>query len=137
MKRKLKIARFKPNRKLLFFSASIIIIVFAGFYFIVPRPLFNAPFSTVVESSDGKLLGARIAADQQWRFPEIDSVPQKYEKCLLLFEDRYFYFHPGINPVSMGRSLIQNIREKKIVSGGSTLTMQVCRMFVTFISLFT
>jgi penicillin-binding protein 1C len=81
-----------------------------------------------VESSDGKLLGARIAADQQWRFPEVDSVPKKYEKCVLLFEDRYFWFHPGINPVSIGRSLFQNIKERKIVSGGSTLTMQVCRL---------
>lgn len=74
------------------------------------------------------MLGARIAADQQWRFPEVDSVPRKYEKCVLLFEDRYFYVHPGINPVSIGRSLIQNIKERKIVSGGSTLTMQVCRL---------
>ena len=124
----IKIERFKSNRKSLIFSALIISIVFIGFYFIVPRPLFNTPFSTVVESSDGKLLGARIAADQQWRFPEVDSVPKKYEKCVLLFEDRYFWFHPGINPVSIGRSLIQNIKEGKIVSGGSTLTMQVCRL---------
>lgn len=102
--------------------------LFLGFYFCVPRPLFNEPFSTVVESSDGRLLGARIAADQQWRFPAPDSVPSKYEKCLLLFEDRYFYSHPGINPVALARALFQNIKAGRIVSGGSTLTMQVCRM---------
>ena len=116
------------RRKRFLFFILFIFIAFIAFFFFVPRPLFNAPFSTVVESSDGRLLGARIAADQQWRFPEIDSVPQKYEKCLLLFEDRYFNVHPGINPFSIGRSLVQNIREGKIVSGGSTLTMQVCRL---------
>ena len=102
--------------------------LFFGFYFCVPRPLFNEPFSTVVESSEGRLLGARIAADQQWRFPAPDSVPVKYEKCLLLFEDRYFYYHPGINPVALVRALVQDLKAGKIVSGGSTLTMQVCRM---------
>ena len=102
--------------------------LFLGFYYCVPRQLFNEPFSTVVESSDGRLLGARIAADQQWRFPAPDSVPVKYEKCLLLFEDRYFYLHPGINPVALVRALVQDIKAGKIVSGGSTLTMQVCRM---------
>ncbi|SHE32193.1 penicillin-binding protein 1C [Mariniphaga anaerophila] len=101
---------------------------FLAFYVWVPRPLFDAPYSTVLESSDGRLLGARIAADQQWRFPAADSVPQKYEKCLLQFEDKYFYYHPGINPVALARALAQNIKAGRTVSGGSTLTMQVCRM---------
>ncbi len=102
--------------------------LFAAFFFAVPRPLFDAPFSTVVESSNGKMLGARIAADQQWRFPELDSLPEKYEKCLIRFEDRHFYYHPGINPVALVRALIQNIKSGRVVSGGSTITMQVCRM---------
>ncbi len=110
----------------------IIIIVtaalFTAFFFAVPRPLFDDPYSTVVTSSDGSLLGARIAADQQWRFPALDSVPEKYEKCLLEFEDQYFYYHPGINPVALFRALVQNIKSGRVVSGGSTLTMQVCRM---------
>ncbi len=120
--------RIKYKRKGFLFAVLIILPVFIAFFFIVPRSLFNAPFSTVVESSEGKLIGARIAADGQWRFPALDSVPVKYEKCLLNFEDRYFYYHPGINPVSVFRALFQNIKEKKIVSGGSTITMQVCRM---------
>lgn len=94
----------------------------------VPSPLFDVPYSTIVESNDGKLLGARIADDQQWRFPALDSLPAKYEQCLLNFEDRFFYYHPGINPVSLVRALFQNIKEKKVVSGGSTITMQVCRI---------
>ena len=52
----------------------------------------------------------------------------KYETCLLHFEDRFFYFHPGINPFSLARAFYQNIKAKEIVSGGSTISMQVCRM---------
>jgi penicillin-binding protein 1C len=93
-----------------------------------PLPRFKAPLSTVVEANDGTLLGARIADDGQWRFPPSDSVPARFEKALLTFEDSYFYYHPGINPVSVIRALITNIKAGKIVSGGSTLTMQVARL---------
>ncbi|MBG0860965.1 MAG: transglycosylase domain-containing protein, partial [Bacteroidales bacterium] len=63
-----------------------------------PLPRFRLPLSTVVEARDGSLLGARIADDGQWRFPGMTEVPEKFEKALLTFEDRYFYWHPGINP---------------------------------------
>src|SRR5665647_2993073 len=84
-----------------------------------PLPRFRATLSTVVEARDGSLLGARIADDGQWRFPGFEQVPDKFEKSLLTFEDRYFYFHPGINPVSIVRALLSNIKQGKIVSGGS------------------
>ncbi len=93
-----------------------------------PMPRFPAPLSTVIEARDGSLLGARIADDGQWRFPGFEQVPDKFEKSLLAFEDRYFYFHPGINPVSIVRALLSNIKKGKIVSGGSTITMQVSRI---------
>jgi penicillin-binding protein 1C len=93
-----------------------------------PMPEFHTPLSTVVESENGTLLGARIADDGQWRFPRSGSVPEKFEKSLLTFEDRYFFFHPGINPVSILRAITGNIKAGKIVSGGSTITMQVARI---------
>ena len=82
----------------------------------------------MVEARDGTLLGARIADDGQWRFPGRDAVPEKFEKSLLAFEDRYFYWHPGINPVAIARAFVHNIKAHRIVSGGSTLTMQVARI---------
>jgi penicillin-binding protein 1C len=93
-----------------------------------PYPRFRAPLSTIIEGNDGTLLGARIADDGQWRFPGFDHVPEKFEKALLAFEDKYFYWHPGINPVSLVRALSMNIKAGKIVSGGSTITMQVARI---------
>ena len=93
-----------------------------------PLPNFNQPLSTVVEAKDGSLLGARIADDGQWRFPPSDSVPEKFEKSLLTFEDKWFYYHPGVNPVSIIRAFRSNIKAGEIVSGGSTITMQVARI---------
>jgi penicillin-binding protein 1C len=93
-----------------------------------PLPAFRAPLSTVVEAADGSLLGARIADDGQWRFPALEKVPEKYEKSLLTFEDSWFYFHPGINPVSTIRALKNNTKAGAVVSGGSTITMQVARI---------
>lgn len=98
------------------------------FWFSLPSKLFNDPNSTILHSREGKLLGARIAKDGQWRFPESTHVPEKFEKALLTFEDKYFYYHPGVNPVSMGRALIQNVKAKRIVSGGSTISMQLIRI---------
>jgi penicillin-binding protein 1C len=93
-----------------------------------PFPRFRAPLSTVIEASDGSLLGARIADDGQWRFPGKGQVPGKFEKSLLTFEDSWFYYHPGINPVSILRALRNNIKAGEVVSGGSTITMQVARI---------
>jgi penicillin-binding protein 1C len=95
---------------------------------VAPMPAFHAPLSTVAEAADGSLLGARVAADGQWRFPPPDSLPDKYVTCLINYEDRYFRWHPGVNPVAVFRALIGNIRSGEIVSGGSTITMQVARM---------
>ena len=100
-----------------------------GYLLCLPRNLFKGvPYSTVVESAEGELLGARIAADGQWRFPPCDTVPERFATALVQFEDRWFWWHPGVNPVAMGRALVQNIRSGHVVSGGSTLTMQVIRL---------
>jgi len=109
-----------------------ILLILTGIFVILvllsPMPRFDKPLSTVVVAADGTLLGARIADDGQWRFPSSDSVPQKFEKAILTFEDRYFYFHPGINPFSLFRALRLNIKRHEIVSGGSTITMQISRL---------
>jgi penicillin-binding protein 1C len=94
----------------------------------VPQPLFSDPYATVIESREGRLLGASIAADGQWRFPPADTVADKVKYCLLVFEDQYFYYHPGVNPFSLVRAARQNLAAGSVVSGGSTITMQVVRL---------
>ncbi|MDW3191086.1 MAG: penicillin-binding protein 1C [Cytophagales bacterium] len=94
----------------------------------LPNPVFDEPYATVLRASDGQLLATSIAPDEQWRFAPTDSIPAKFKKTILLYEDEYFYQHPGVNPVSIARAISQNIKAGKVISGGSTLTMQVIRM---------
>ena len=102
----------------------------AGFVyaFSLPEKIFNQPYSTVLEANDGQLLSASIARDGQWRFPENDNVPEKFTDALITFEDKRFYNHPGVDPLSLTRAFFQNISEGKVVSGGSTISMQVIRL---------
>ena len=96
---------------------------------LLPLNLFRgSDYSTVVTDSDGELLGARIADDGQWRFPPEGAVPEKYAKALINYEDRRFYFHPGIDPLAVARAIRQNLSRKEVVSGASTITMQVVRI---------
>ncbi len=120
--------RFKKwGFRVLLFIGLLAAIPYSGRLFL-PVPLFNDPYSTVLFDRQGNLLGARIADDGQWRFPETDSLPGKYKTAVLQFEDRHFYQHFGFNPVSATEALIDNIKAGKIVRGGSTLTMQVIRL---------
>jgi penicillin-binding protein 1C len=98
------------------------------FVFCLPSPLFTSKTSTVLEDNTGNLLAARIADDGQWRFPDNKQLPAKFIASIIQFEDRGFYGHLGFNPMAFGRAIIQNIKAKKIVSGGSTLSMQVIRL---------
>jgi len=113
-------------------SKKIVLAVISGlliwFYFSLPSKLFKAPTCYVIEDKDGNLLNATIAADGQWRFPYNKNVPQKFIDCITTFEDRRFFKHPGVDPVAIGRAVIKNIKNKGVVQGGSTITMQVIRL---------
>lgn len=95
---------------------------------ILPISLFSGDYSTALSDSKGNLISAKIAPDGQWRFPEVDSVPAHLSAAICYFEDEYFYYHPGFNPISMFRALKQNIASGKVISGGSTLSMQLVRL---------
>lgn len=106
----------------------VFLVFLIWFIFCLPSPLFEVPYCTVVSDRNGEMLGARIATDQQWRFPESDSVPGKYKTCLIAFEDRYFCYHWGVNPLSVFRAVKQNFKSGRIVSGASTISMQTIRL---------
>lgn len=110
-------------------GAAIAGLLVVWYLFCLPKDLFKGTsYSTVVTDRNGELLGARISSDGQWRFPPCDTVPEKFRKSIIEFEDRWFSFHPGVNPVSVVRAAAGNIRAGSIKSGGSTITMQVIRM---------
>ena len=118
------------HRRKVFFLSAIFIAVFASGlqWFPLPAGLHQQHYASLLLARDGSLLGATIAKDQQWRFAPVDSLPPKYLQSLLVFEDRYFYYHPGINPLAVVRALTGNIAAGKVTSGGSTISMQLARL---------
>ena len=119
--------RLPQNHKKL----KIILLIIAGFFIAflcIPVPRFNKPYSTVLTAKNGELLGAKIADDGQWRFPATNNYSPKYIACLLDYEDRWFFFHPGFNPVAFVKSFIDNMKAGEVVRGGSTISMHVVRM---------
>lgn len=116
------------RRKLLYLLAAAGLAAGLTLSFGVPRRLFPESCSTLLYSADGELLGARIAPDGQWRFPPGDTLPPKFAAALLHYEDKRFYFHPGVDPLAVVRAAASNLRAGKIRSGGSTLTMQLARL---------
>jgi penicillin-binding protein 1C len=98
------------------------------FFNSLPDPLFHTTYSTVLVDEDDRLLSARVAADEQWRFPMSDSLPDKYVAALILAEDRHFLSHQGVYLPSLVKAFWDNIKSGKIRRGGSTITMQVIRL---------
>ena len=98
------------------------------FWLCLPSELFKTPYSTIILDRNGELIGASIAADEQWRFPPRDDLPDKFVQAATLYEDRHFFHHPGVDLLAVGRAAWANLRSRRIVSGASTLTMQVIRL---------
>ena len=103
-------------------------LVWFCFFSLPKNPFDNNNYSKVLYSEDGNLLNAQVALDQQWRFPADKPVTKRFEQCILTFEDKNFYSHIGISAKGIGRALTQNIRQGKVVSGGSTISMQTIRL---------
>ena len=116
----------KRHKKLSITVGVLVMLIVA--FLCIPIPRFGNTYSTVVTASDGRLLGARAAADGQWRFPATNTYSKKYVTCLLEYEDQQFYHHIGFNPVAFVKAFIANRKAGHIVRGGSTITMQVVRM---------
>ncbi len=115
----------QKNKKIIW---SFLALLFIAYYLCLPRTLFKDPLSMVLEDDQGQLLGAKIATDGQWRFPVIDSVPIKFTQAITTFEDKRFYSHWGIDLRAMARAMKLNLQQGRVVSGGSTLSMQVIRL---------
>ncbi len=99
-----------------------------AFWRCLPVSLFNDPYSSILLSNKNELLGARIAKDGQWRFPYSVKVTNKFKQALIHYEDKRFYSHLGVDPIALIRATYLNIKQGKVVSGASTLSMQVIRL---------
>ncbi len=121
------------NRRLprAFWPALLVAAVLAGSvaaWWKVPVPEFSPPYAAVLFDRSGRLISASVAADGQWRFPPAGSVPRRFVEAIVRNEDRRFFRHVGVDPVAVARAFRQNLRAGRIISGASTLTMQVARL---------
>jgi penicillin-binding protein 1C len=87
------------------------------------------PMCSLVLARDGQLAAATLSADEQWRMPtQISEVSPDLVQALIQKEDKWFWWHPGVNPIAIGRAAFSNLFSGKRVSGASTISMQVARM---------
>ncbi len=94
-----------------------------------PLPLPRDNLARVVLAEDGTPLWRFADANGVWRYPvQTGEVSPYYLDALLTYEDRWFYEHPGVNPLALVRATWQNLTGARVVSGGSTLSMQVARL---------
>ncbi|TXK45772.1 penicillin-binding protein 1C [Pontibacter qinzhouensis] len=101
---------------------------FALLNFLFPLQVQLA-YSPVITASDGSVINAFLSPDDKWRMQlEQEEVNPVLKKAVLLKEDRYFYYHPGLNPVALVRAFLNNTIRGKTTSGASTITMQVARL---------
>lgn len=117
-------------RRLAIAFALILIAAFAlDRLFPLPLPDPDEQAATVVLARDGTPLRAFADQNGVWRYPVTpEQVSPLYIQALLGYEDQWFWRHPGVNPWAMTRAAWQWVRQGQIVSGGSTLTMQVARI---------
>lgn len=116
------------SRRSVLIAVMLFIILFLFWWSILPVPLFQDPYATVLFDREGQVMGMKVADDGQMRFEEVQDLPPRYVISVLVFEDRYFLAHQGVNWWALCRALVQNIQAGHVVSGGSTLSMQVVRL---------
>jgi penicillin-binding protein 1C len=110
----------------LFALGALAAFLLADAIFPLPAP---KPYSLVVHDRHGAFIQAYRASDGIWRLhTSPNDIPLRLKKILLAKEDRWFYYHPGINPFAVVRAVAQNILAGKRMSGASTITMQIARM---------
>ncbi|MCB0514540.1 MAG: penicillin-binding protein 1C [Chitinophagales bacterium] len=86
-------------------------------------------YSPVVYDHNGQLLYAFLSDDDKWRLKtELDEIIPELQKTIIYKEDKYFYWHFGVNPLAVTRAFFQNIFKNEVHSGASTISMQVVRM---------
>jgi penicillin-binding protein 1C len=100
---------------------------FMAALYLVPLP-DKVEYSTIVTDDKGYVINAFLTKDQKWRMKtEIDEISPLLQKAIIQKEDKWFYYHPGINPIAMGRALVNNVFSMRRTSGASTITMQVAK----------
>lgn len=119
----------KYARPLVRGGAALLVLVLAAAWIIpLPERLAQVP-STVVRFRDGTPAYVFLSPDEKWRIQaDLPSIDPKFVSALLRLEDKRFGFHPGVDPLALARALGKNVLRRRVVTGGSTITMQLVRV---------
>jgi penicillin-binding protein 1C len=105
-----------------------LLLLFILFDFIFPLKI-RQDYSTVITDAGGTIMKAYLSSDDKWRmYSEPDEITPALKKAIIFKEDKYFYYHFGVNPVSVFRALVNNLTSGRRTSGASTISMQVARL---------
>src|SRR6476661_1814768 len=116
--------------RILFISAFFALLVLFALNFIFPvtDKIDKIEYSTIITDNKGEVIHAFLTGDEKWRMKtSLEEISPLLKKTIIEKEDRFFYYHAGVNPLSMTRAMLRNILKMKRTSGASTITMQVAR----------
>ncbi|MBC7829628.1 MAG: penicillin-binding protein 1C [Chitinophagaceae bacterium] len=114
------------------FKQLLIVIITAFILFFISNVIFPLPdkieYSTIITDNKGEVIHAFLTRDEKWRMKtDLDEISPLLRKTIIEKEDKQFFYHPGVNPIAMGRAFVKNIFRWKRTSGASTITMQVAK----------
>lgn len=119
--------KLKRGGKWLLIISGGLFLLFLLLQWIFPLP-DEIEYSTIVTDNKGEVVHAFLTKDEKWRMKtSLDEISPLLRKTIIEKEDQYFYYHPGVNPLAIGRAMVKNIFRLKRTSGASTITMQVAR----------
>ena len=114
---------------------SSVLVWLVGFLFLnvifpLPKEKLSRSVSPRYLDRHGQTMRVFLAPDDSWHFPlaNLDLVSPSLQDAILTYEDRWFYWHFGFNPISLANALIENFKVGERVRGGSTITMQLARL---------
>jgi penicillin-binding protein 1C len=107
---------------------AVIMLLFLVLNLIFPLKT-NIEYSKTISDLNNEILHAYLTADDKWRmYTELDEISSELKKAIIFKEDKYFYWHFGVNPIAIARAFTNNVLKQKRTSGASTITMQVIRL---------
>ncbi|HET9057280.1 MAG TPA: penicillin-binding protein 1C [Chitinophagaceae bacterium] len=118
---------YKGTKRLAMIIVGLVVIfLLLNLFFPLPGKI---EYSTIVTDNKGEVIHAFLTKNEKWRMKaELAEISPLLKKTIVAKEDRYFYYHPGVNPVAVARALVKNILRMKRTSGASTITMQVAKL---------
>lgn len=107
-------------------SAFVLFLLLDAFF---PVPASQVHYSQIITASDGTVLYAFLSDDDKWRMKtELQEISPLLRKTIINKEDKWFYWHYGVNPIAIVRALFKNVLHLRTTSGASTISMQVARL---------